>query len=717
MAYFCLSAMARTAMLTKYILHINNSAYELRRDDLKNWDDVSCSYKRADLGGVVRSFTSKFEFVNRAYDLILEAYLKDGFLAEASIEVQTINDRWIYETRYACPLDFSTITWTGRVLGINCVDNSLAALIKANKGTKYEFNVGSEIPSGQNLLFDRLLIKENLIYEITGGSHYEDIPDIYVSLDKGQLPYIGNTEYETAINGIIDWNDDQSYRSSSYIFKARKDVDVNFDYDLSWRTDDGFQRTHLKIQVRRNGVILEDYSEALNGAGSNIAIVGSTYGRSSGNYSSPTDLPEPDYNKWALINGIVWFSQYNGRFYQWVNTGKAPDEYFKGQISGQRILSLRKDDEVLISHEIAAGFSQTRVEFRIISSRFQFSWMAKGDPVKIPTLRPSDVAKALLEKIANGKVDVDVSFSGLDSRFANTAILAAESVRGIPNAKFYSSFNEFADWMSVVFGYDYYIQSAKDGRGKQTVHFAHRSEILSATADVRRLERCVDIKYSVDSSLIYSNVTIGYEKKDYDSVNGRDEFNFNNTYSTGCSVTDKKLSLLSKYRADCYGIEFAVQKRGKDTTDSDSDQDVFFVLCEESEGQLVPDRSAEIENAISGSVFNGAFSPMACVMANAGLIGLQAGNMTLAFASTTGNGNIRVNGFRLNSDLQIGDSLATCGILEFTTDVVDMWDDAGEIIEVSGNGVTYRGFLSDVDIKYAHSEAAKFKLIVKEILV
>ena len=51
-------------MRTKYILHIDGTDYELRDDDLENWEQIKCSYKRASFDGVVRSFSSQFEFVN-----------------------------------------------------------------------------------------------------------------------------------------------------------------------------------------------------------------------------------------------------------------------------------------------------------------------------------------------------------------------------------------------------------------------------------------------------------------------------------------------------------------------------------------------------------------------------------------------------------------------------------------------------------------------------
>lgn len=62
------------------------------------------------------------------------------------------------------------------------------------------------------------------------------------------------------------------------------------------------------------------------------------------------------------------------------------------------------------------------------------------------------------------------------------------------------------------------------------------------------------------------------------AVNGRYEWNFTNYYTTGIEVTDSKYELKSPLRADCYGIEFLADTRGQDTTDKDSDNDMFLRL-------------------------------------------------------------------------------------------------------------------------------------------
>lgn len=817
-------------MLTKFYLHYDNTKYELKDDDLYNWDEIRCSYKRGNYDGVVRSFTSQFVFVNQAREILMWLYLRDRYNAEASISVHTITDTWELEEKFKCPLDFSTVTWEKYTFRINAVDNSLAALIKANKSTKYEFAVGSEITRSSFFKFDRMPMKESLTYGLTQGVSYENSADITVSFESNQLPWVGNIGSELTINGAIEWKDDQDTDPSSYLFKVLKDVEMTMDYDLEWRTYTGYASVGLYIQIKRNGQILSTSTGATSGNGGMFA---SLYNRQSyyrGTFTNPGSLPDPysidnKEGSYAYVNGIVWTVEYNGRGYIWKNQNKTADEYFVDRRRGTIPLSLKADDIVRINHSSSNGPNSSRASIRFCHSSFIFNWLGVGNSENITVFTPKKVATQLLRKIAGDTLNVDVSISPFDPRLSKTYIMAAESLRGIIGAKFYSSFNEFCDWMSTVFGYVYYLGSPQQSKYKWyrtcgryegsswayeharyvgsisidniayipahakflymddesgkiydewsgceqyndpetghprtdtlfrinelstsnlyffdeytsgslypilydysedyigndgiTVYFVHRSELLSPTAEVKKLPNCRGVKYNVDSSVIYSAVTAGYDKKDYDNINGRDEFNFNNTYSTGCNVSDKTLSLISKYRADCYGMEFAVQKRGSDTTDSSSDKDVFFVLCTNVNGELIADRSMPVANSLTGAVFNGAFSPMACIRANAGFIGLQAEEMTLKFASSTGNSEIVIDGEPMSADITLDTPLATSGWIEFTTDEVDDIANVNELVEVvDEEGILYRGFLKEVDLKYARTEAAKYKLIVKEI--
>lgn len=827
-------------MRTKYILHIGSTDYELQDDDLENWADINCSYKRASYDGVVRSFTSKFQFVNRAYDILMALYLRDRFNAQASFEVLTMNDRWEYDSRFECPLDFSTVEWEKGILSINAVDNSLAALIKANKSTKYEFAVGSDINPDETFNFDRLPMMENLTYGFTQGTTYDDCADISVSFRKGEHPWVGNKGSEMSVNLTVEWNDDQETDIDSYILKVKKDVRMKFSYNVGYRSNMTYgSGVFFRLRVKRGATVLPIGGNGEH-AGCDCGYAAPSSKHNFGDYTSPSQLPDitkphwSDYTQttdwrysgYATINGIVWECSYRGWTFVWRNTDKSVNDYFAVEYSGNAVFDLKAGDIVFMEHDISTNLDVVTVRF--IKTEFVLGWMAVGDAVDIPVLTPRNVCMSLLRRIAGEQINVSVDISGHDKRLAGTYLLAAESARGIIGAKFYSSFSEFCDWMATVFGYIYYIGPVRPSRflpvirecgdyewspwayldemytgavdtdkivymeqhgrffyhdtdsgnvyakwigwtdynnpdhgharsdtlfrikeksetdlyyfeeyeiGKtltpilyehteddvskdgQVLYFVHRSEVLNPNAEVRSLRNCRGLKYSVDTSSIYSTVTVGYDKKDYESINGRDEFNFSNTYMTGCSVSDKSLSLLSKYRADSYGIEFAVQKRGEDTTDTTSDKDVFFVLCsKDAGGRLGPDRSVPIANTLSDQVFNGAFSPMACIRANAGYIGLQADKLDLKFASSTGNSDIEIDGAPMTSDLTLDTPLATAATVEFTTDEVEMSGDVNGLVEIVCDGVLYRGFIKEADLKYAREEAAKYKLIVKDIV-
>lgn len=91
---------------------INGISYEAT-DDLKNWDDFELAYKRSDYDGVLRSFSTKFEFVNRSYNLLKEEYSKNYLSSSAGIAFYKRNNSWNWDKVFQCALDFPLIRMMG----------------------------------------------------------------------------------------------------------------------------------------------------------------------------------------------------------------------------------------------------------------------------------------------------------------------------------------------------------------------------------------------------------------------------------------------------------------------------------------------------------------------------------------------------------------------------------------------------------------------------
>ena len=814
-------------MLVKYRIEIDGVMHDVPQDGLKNWDEIVCRYNRASFGSVTRSFTSEFEFVNGMYELMLELYKKDGINAKATIHLYTITNRWEWKESFVCPLDFTSASWDRYVFKISCVDSNLAALIKANKSTKFEFLVGEEIATSTPLDFDRIPMVESVNFEIIGESNDENAEMKFTFPNSSRMPaYLLNENI--LINGVVEFGD-QEDSSDGFIVKAVKDVTLTVSGAIA------FDRRAASNYDFRIGV----YSSSdLTG---DIITLASNYGWVSflGDADTPQELPTKTnsgdpimapggmaYVKSTDTIWVLWLKDETviGDPYEWIDTGLSEDEFMRTLFLAENTVELKAGEYLYVR----GSYNGQRPTINILKQEIKISWAAEGGEEVIETIAPKTLCKKLLDRMSMESLDIDVEFSDRDPRLANTYLMAAESIREIPNARIYSSFNEFTDWMSTVFGYTYYLGELRRGfagicdfngpigyvtdtpdpeslrliidearpnatltkiyfhrminafvafdegigrlclkwpkfgryhdssfyndlnnvarrdmlfrdntsayeindkfefvpyKGdltkirldKQSVIFVHRSEIFNPDSEVRTLKNVRDVSYSVDSGCIYSAVTIGYDKKDYDGFNGRDEFNFSNSYSTGHDINEKTLSLISKYRADSYGIEFAVQKRSEKTTDGSSDNDIFFILATTNEdGKLVPDRSVKIENAISDKVFNGAFSPMACLKANAGMIGAQERNLHLDFASSTGNSDIVIDGVSMSDNFDLGEPYITCGQVSFTTDDIDDIVQVNQLVEFENGGIFYRGYISEASFKYAVNEAVDYTLLVKD---
>lgn len=225
------------------------------------------------------------------------------------------------------------------------------------------------------------------------------------------------------------------------------------------------------------------------------------------------------------------------------------------------------------------------------------------------------------------------------------------------------------------------------------------------------------VKVKVNSSLIYSLVRAGYDKQDYDSINGRDEFHFTNEYDTGITITDKALDLISPFRADPYGIEFLASKRGEDTTDRDSDNDTFFVgvnLPAGSDYYKLVREAYSITGIISvSSMFNVMFSPRSVIEANKEFIASFASN--LRFASSSGNSDIVINGVAENSDIVLTDPLFSVDTLNISAADGALPADVNALVEVQRNSKLYTCFVNELKYKIGRYDGVDYSLQIKNI--
>lgn len=657
-------------MFYKCDLLIGGYVYPIT-EHIKNWEDMTVSFKRNDYDGVVRTFTDKFEFVKGARALLLNEYKTNYLKAKANIVLYTRNNSWNWTERFRCALNFSTLSDDGYVLSMNAIDDSVASLIKAKKGTQYEYSV-NEVKDSIQLDYDRMVMQGKGEWCFTGDSEAKDGVNVYTSKFTANgdttIPLYMVGDPEMPVKNSVEMNDVEMLELSmdfiSYISNASAFFRVIKPMELG--SLDDMMEVRYKSDLKLNA--------ELNGKGSCKILL--THGTWLGNAT-------PIWSK-TIVNGVNDLSF-------------DIEQYITGILDRNLFLIVQLSD--------GAECELWQSEADSSTQRITVEYTDRGSHYNLDVIKPVTLLNRLLKSM-NGGVDelTGVIVPSGEKRLDNAMLLAAESARQMPNAKIYSSFTKFCEWMKSVFGYVY------DINGK-TVTFRPRKDYFGSEV-VKKIEDFNGYTMSVNSSLVYSQVNVGYDKQDYDSVNGKDEFRFTNQYTTGITITENKLDLISPYRADAYGIEFLAQKIGEDTTDNSSDTDIFFVCVQSDGDKYILDRSDSISGVISPlTMFNVMYSPTSMIEANKGFLGGFVSE--LDYASSEGNTAVTINGKAENRDITIDGGLFSAGEVEIETSDIELPKDLGGIVELTHQGRLIQGYYISADYTYTKSKSSKITLVIK----
>lgn len=666
-------------------LLINGLRYRVT-DDLENWDEVKASFKRNDYDGVIRTFSNKFSFAGDARRLLLKQYDEDYLNASASIIISTRNNSWLYNEQFNCALNFSTLQDNGHILQINAVDDSVASMIKAKRGTQYEYPV-EEVKSPIPLVYDGLELSESAKWLSTGDIYNGEIGDL---LDNDKYVYANfssNWQPMQLYTEATDINIGNATEILDQSYMAFQDQYLDGDGNVA----DGYKDENtivtalksVKLSVDINFNFFIRYQSLAWGSAHGVALRLAKIGTDN---KTTTVIIE---HFWTTPEETLQEKEYS--------------EHFDVPLDkGEKLVLMCKLECTLI------GGGSARVYYPMSSdSRVTVSWKNRINPVEMDVIKPDTLLNRLLKSINGEKDGLTGVIEGTgDRRLDNCMLLAAESARKIPGAKIYTSFTKFASWMSYVFGYAYDISG-------NTITFRHRGKYFSDDV-VKKIDDLSDYEMKVNSALVYSRIRIGFDKQDYDTANGKDEFRFTNEYTTGVTMTDNSLEMISPYRADAYGIEFLADKIGEDTTDNESDTDLFMVgVKSDSSGlKYILNRDYLMGGVLSpDTMFNAMFSPSSMVLANEAYIGSSVEMLT--FASSDGNSDVGIDGMGESRDIILSKRMFTVAEVEFETSDVELPEDLTGIVEFEHQGKVIQGYYQQADYNFTKSQSSKVTLIVK----
>ncbi len=822
-------------MLCRYYLQIDSNTvtpgsegcYEVS-ECVVNGAELSQSFVRKDFGGVTRKYGSTIEFSGIAYDLLVEQYRLRYLDATAAFAIYVANDKWQYNEAWQCPLDFSTFSYSKHKVSLNCVDSSAASLIKANGGTKTSYEV-SKLKETSTMKYDRIVMA-NLLKVGFDGAAVEGITDTAwkVTTKSDGLAHVATIPISVRdSSGVSDNRVTWDTESLEFYGDEYHPDDIVYSYDYFLQA--GSARVGLTLDFSDIVFTPTDIEKTRNHAGA-------WQNQNSEPYEFKYHLVAyNDNNPGALF--LLKSGVFSGAFTPF--GGKVDvilDPYDKLSFIVEKTYWDEAADDYgdLWYHSLWIMYMS--------ANAVKITWNSLGDPIYMDVIKPQTLLSSILDTVADGKISlrgvIESQVGGVtNDRLVGAMLIAAESVRGLPDAMIHTSFNEFCKFMETEYGYVYQIEDFvrpvvefdgfidpdevegnlwnggslvsvdevyfvrlgewespspspaglfvgyNDTTGKyylfwgsgpawsdymhrnnyrnpynksfyapnedtvfvdttndaeyikdadflellpydptlymcQQVRFLHRSDLFTGDV-VKELHPSGEPEFSLSDDLLYSAVTVGYEKQEYDNDNvGRDEWNFENEYTTGVSLKDQKLELVCPYRADCYGFEELAATREKPDNEKEStgsDEDVFIVKCQSTttDGHWIIDRSVSVRGTYTDTVFNTLLAPMYMVLANKGFIASFCLNLRLTM--THGSRDVIIDGQSVTRDFDflVADRLFKAGVLNVRTSDQDVPSDFAGLVSFEWDEVTYKGYVKNMTLKYQREESVEYELIEK----
>lgn len=501
------------------------------------WDRLSIGFERnLKKFGLIRNFSISLGFVGDG-GLILEKIKNRGTVDSKLWLLVQILDVEVTDTEYAIThkfhykgeIDFSTYRRQERKVTVNIMEGGRSKELKANEGKSYELPLATD-PDRIRVLVDGPELQGRQSYAVT-NIEYNAALYLFFAFSLARLQIEGDAPglvfFDQEFDEMLDLAD-YLENSLNYFCQAEdsligiKPLRIYGSFPLKLRT----QRDQNFIRIR---II---HSPAADPYG------GLTYYDV---YNPTTGVPlDPAFTFEGEVKQIT--------FDRTINMSAGDRLFWYCEMSLGSGFGDASDWEILADGTFACEFV----------NRFQatFVWMYK----------PIDYYRRLIEKVCGSR---DYAESSMLTQ-STICVTSGDALRGLDSAVMKGVLNDFTNaW--------YVLKSAGLGIENGKVQLERRPFFMNDDVIID-LGEVKDMEVEPATDIMFSGLTVGYQDQNYDDVNGRLEYNTLQERSSPIQRVTTKLELVSGIRADAIGMEsYRRNLTGKTTTDSENDNDTFFV--------------------------------------------------------------------------------------------------------------------------------------------
>lgn len=601
----------------KFELHAYGEVYDLT-NSIANWKMLEYTLKRDETSGIFHQISFPFEFVLDAYDIVKNIFDKYQYRAKGDMYIYLLKHNWPYETElyhepHVYNLDWTQYDKSDTKIEIDTKRTSLYDFIKAKNKIVYDIPV-REIKEDKPWSFQRINL-ENIITmrvaddtkrQTAGGKFHRTLGISYEATEVSVKDVI----YEKTVPMFTKYEDDMWHTDNDLHFLEINKIEANSKIQLSIDLS-------VQIKIDKDRGLMREYP---------ILYLTKKY-----NTSNPSE------------NAIAW--KESRKTAEGVGYIRWKENIEVDVANGDRLY-------LIISYEAVPDLHSITFDYEVDANGIiKASYDARNKEVLIDLINPKTLLQSLVDKMtdSNGKYFSEIEDFNTDK--SNLIMMsAAESIRGISTTetnepKVHTSYRKFVEWMNA-YGYEQHVDGNELKFRKRNKGF--RSDLIAMELEE---SECADLREYVDEKRLYSGLKIGYNRKDIENLNVRYEFNGQHDYSTDLSTGENMLELISPYRADCYGIEFLAQERGKDSTDDKSDKDLFLINVSE-ESQIFSTVYSKLSgNYPNNTIFNANLNPYNLLQLNIDLLGISA--KILQFTASDSNSTILIDNQRIDADYEI----------------------------------------------------------------
>lgn len=545
------------------------------------WKDQALIWQRGfDYWGVFRAYTEPMEYVFEAAKILRHVYYNEGVEAELELYIEKFTrdeTNWVHEPYYSGDIDFSQFKGQLDSVTIRSAESGFLSKFKAHEASDYEFDIENNADviwvfmHGINLQFRQTWVSVDGETLVSAGGKF---PSFYAAISEGTNIYLD----------ILDHiNTDPIPKLIHNPSAVARTFDIKYDYNYNLFLDsgvafDGFFRVELlTFNTTTNlytGTSLVFFSSVGLAPGSSATYVGT---------NTVTIVLQPD--EIVRVRCNVWYFDSIWKVY-------GDPSYDVDQIHSTLTLTL--------DNKVPEGY--------------------------IPVLRANKVYESLISAMNDGNA-VTATSDLLGTTHIDKVITSGDAARNLPNSKMKINFQNFYKSINAEFG-----ASFSYSKTDNETFLEPKTDVLQ-DIEIIDLGEISELEISPLVEEMFSKLKNGYDNFTYDNVNGKDEFNNETERQMPIVRVTSERDLKSRIRADMYGIELIrLNLAGKEITDSDSDNDLWFLHIEATSAGTVPaglpgagepfynlyrDSGLTITNIYSpDTAFNIELSPTRCIFNN-----------------------------------------------------------------------------------------------------